>query len=61
MLLPLAAVLGIGCGVKTRDKPMATEQVAPAFALPDQNGQTVALSSLLATGPAVLVFYRGHW
>jgi len=61
LLLPLAAVLGLGCGVKTRATPMTTEQVAPDFALPDQHGKTVALPSLLATGPAVLVFYRGHW
>ena len=34
---------------------------APEFALPDAQGNTVSLQSLLSTGPAVVVFYRGHW
>jgi hypothetical protein len=34
---------------------------APDFALPDANGNSVRLSSLLASGPAVLSFYRGVW
>ena len=29
--------------------------------LPDANGKTVTLSSLLKQGPVVLVFYRGGW
>jgi peroxiredoxin len=35
--------------------------IAPAFTLPDAHGQTVALSSLLSSGPVVLTFYRGGW
>jgi peroxiredoxin len=34
---------------------------APAFTLPDQLGRRVSLKERLATGPAVLVFYRGEW
>jgi peroxiredoxin Q/BCP len=32
---------------------------APAFALQDQNGQTISLESMLSTGPVVLIFYPG--
>lgn len=32
-----------------------------AFALPDATGRTVTLDQLTATGPAVIVFYRGGW
>ena len=32
---------------------------APRFALPDGNGETVALDDLLGRGPVVLVFLRG--
>ena len=34
---------------------------APAFVLPAQDGQRVALADALAHGPVVLVFYRGFW
>jgi peroxiredoxin len=33
----------------------------PPFALPDTTGRLVDLDSLLANGPAVVVFHRGHW
>jgi len=36
-------------------------QKAPDFSLPDQNGDTVSLHSVLQRGPAVVVFYRGEW
>ena len=35
--------------------------VMPGFTMPDQDGRLVALDSLLESGPAVLVFHRGHW
>lgn len=44
-----------------RGEPREEGEVAPAFALGDQNGQQVTLESLLADGPAVIVFYRGQW
>ena len=34
---------------------------APDFELPDAKGSSVSLSSLLASGPTVLSFYRGVW
>ena len=34
---------------------------APEFQLPNVSGEPVALSSLLARGPAVVAFYRGVW
>ena len=40
---------------------VADGQVAPAFALPAQDGTQVSLASTLAHGPVALVFYRGYW
>jgi len=34
---------------------------APQFTLPNQNGVMVSSTALLAGGPLVLTFYRGHW
>lgn len=42
------------CAVKEGD-------TAPEFGLPNAHGNQVVLSSLLAGGPVVLVFYRGGW
>ena len=33
----------------------------PEFALPDEKGRLVTLSSLLRSGPAVISVNRGHW
>jgi peroxiredoxin len=33
----------------------------PPFHLPDERGRLVSLESLLAGGPAVVIFHRGHW
>lgn len=33
----------------------------PPFLLPDQNGRLTRLTDLLALGPAVVSFHRGHW
>lgn len=33
----------------------------PEFALPDENGQVVSLSSMLQSGPTVISINRGHW
>ena len=33
----------------------------PAFMLPDENGRLVTLDSLIARGPAAVMFFRGHW
>lgn len=34
---------------------------APGFTLPEVRGDSVVLSRVLESGPAVLVFYRGVW
>jgi len=68
VLLVLGAAVGVlgapGCGfwfLETRSAPVAAERRAPAFELPDHEGRPVSLEGLLETGPAVVVFYRGHW
>ena len=33
----------------------------PEFVLPDQNGRLVNLADLVAQGPLVVAFHRGHW
>lgn len=33
----------------------------PPFILPDESGRLVTLPSLLANGPAAVMFFRGHW
>ncbi len=35
--------------------------VVPDLVLSKAGGGTISLKSLYATGPAALVFYRGHW
>lgn len=34
---------------------------APAFELPDSEGNPVSLASLIEKGPLVVTFYRGKW
>lgn len=48
-------VAGAGDGA-----PQVGEQMPP-FILPDQDGRLVSLKEILAEGPAVLAFHRGHW
>ena len=40
---------------------LSVGEAAPAFSLSDSTGAEVSLKSLTASGPAVLVFYRGDW
>lgn len=40
---------------------LADGERAPDFSLPDAKGNTVSLADVRAGGPALLVFYRGHW
>ncbi len=44
-------------GFKLRSKPLADGERAPDFTLPDQDGNEVSLSGLLAGGPVVVFFY----
>jgi len=43
----------------THSTTAAVGSPAPKFALPDAEGNTVALDDLLGRGPVVLVFLRG--
>ena len=36
-------------------------QKAPIFDLPDPEGKSISLNSLLEKGPVVITFYRGNW
>jgi len=42
------------------DAPGIGEQM-PDFVLPDLEGRLVSLAEILAGGPAVIAFHRGHW
>jgi peroxiredoxin len=42
------------------DAPGIGEQM-PDFVLPDHEGRLVSLAEILAEGPAVIAFHRGHW
>jgi cytochrome oxidase Cu insertion factor (SCO1/SenC/PrrC family) len=44
-----------------RTAPVAVGEMAPDFALLDQNGNRVALSDVRGKNPVVLVFFRGYW
>jgi peroxiredoxin len=39
----------------------AAGELAPDFELPDSMGAPRRLPQLVAEGPLVLLFYRGHW
>lgn len=43
------------------DSALNVGDTAPTFTLPDAVGDTVRSQDLLATGPIVLVLYRGVW
>ena len=72
MKLPLVlCALLVGCAATSGETtpPPASEatttlaagDAAPSFSLKDPSGAEVSLASLTASGPAVLVFYRGDW
>ena len=43
------------------DRATGVGDVAPSFVLPNASGSDVALASLLAEGPVIVVWYRGGW
>ena len=47
--------------LKPRNTPVQVGEMTPGFSLDDQNGQKITLSSVRASAPTVLVFYRGNW
>lgn len=53
-------VLQIGSGGAGGAAPVAGEPM-PAFVLPDHKGILTTLDDVVAGGPAVLSFNRGHW
>ncbi len=59
VVLTLVAVSG--CALHTRTEPLKVGDVAPDFALPGADGKDYKLATLLADGPAVVLFYRGYW
>ncbi|MBR0933847.1 peroxiredoxin-like family protein [Bradyrhizobium jicamae] len=36
-------------------------EALPPFLLPDETGALISLQTLIARGPLVVMFYRGHW
>lgn len=58
-----AVALALACTRKlsVRGPGAIGNGIAPEFVLRDHRGATVSLAELLASGPAILVFYRGHW
>lgn len=55
------SVGAVGCRLQTEQESVQVEPTAPDFSLTAQDGTDVDLASLVARGPAILVFYRGHW
>jgi hypothetical protein len=62
ILVSVAFIL-ISCFPKleTREPSLEVKEMAPDFSLPNHKGEDITLDSLLSDGPAVVVFYRGHW
>jgi len=58
-VLPLLTTAS-GC-LSTRGPTVPKGAKAPDFDLESYDGRHVSLDSLVANGPAVIVFYRGFW
>jgi len=43
------------------ERALKVGDLAPAFELDNQDGQLVRSVDLLAEGPLVITFFRGHW
>jgi len=48
-------------GSRLHEGTLGEGDSAPDFELPGAEGDLVSLASLLARGPAVITFFRGHW
>jgi len=46
---------------KQGENAVKVGQKAPSFELPNPEGQSISLDSLLSKGPTVITFYRGNW
>lgn len=60
MLLLVVATAG-GCRLHVREGGPATLEKAPDFELVAHTGERYRLSDALQRGPAIVIFYRGHW
>ena len=43
------------------ERPLKTGDLAPAFTLNNQDGNSISSAELLPKGPLVITFFRGHW
>jgi hypothetical protein len=43
------------------ERALKTGDRAPAFTLNNQDGNLISSADLLAKGPLVITFFRGHW
>jgi len=43
------------------ERALKTGERAPAFTLNNQDGNSISSAQLLAKGPLVITFFRGHW
>ncbi|HMD16381.1 MAG TPA: hypothetical protein VKH18_06910 [Terriglobales bacterium] len=43
------------------ERALEASDRAPAFTLNNQDGNPVSSAELLAQGPLVITFFRGHW
>lgn len=46
---------------KRAEQALGAGDKAPAFRLPNATGELVSSDELLARGPLVVTFFRGHW
>ena len=61
VLLALFAYMFFVLAELPKAQLLAKMELAPDFTLPDHTGKQVSLSEARATGPVLLVFFRGHW
>jgi peroxiredoxin Q/BCP len=47
--------------MESEKKALGVGEIAPEFELPDSTAVLRRLSELVAAGPRILIFYRGHW
>jgi hypothetical protein len=43
------------------ERALKTGDQAPVFTLNNQDGNSISSAQLLAKGPLVITFFRGHW
>lgn len=57
----LVALVLLACATKAPSRSGMVGRELPVGALVDSQALPVGTGTLAADGPAVLVFYRGHW